>query len=150
MKVIKRSERSGPKVSIVLLDWSVRESFHLLHYLNRQTVRRDSFEVILVEYYSRVSPAVQRYATELDTWALLEMPEQCYYHKHLMYNAGIALSRGDVCVFCDSDAMVKSTFVDTIVRQFERDPGIVLHIDQFRNVRRDFYPFSFPSFDDVL
>jgi hypothetical protein len=150
MRLLKKSQRPNPKVSIVLLDWSVRESFHLLHYLRAQSAPRDSFEVLVIEYYSRVSTAAQRYASEIDTWALLEMPEECYYHKHLMYNAGIAFSRGEICVFCDSDAMVRDTFVGAIAGEFDRDPEIVLHIDQFRNMRRDLYPFRFPSFDEVL
>jgi hypothetical protein len=150
MRSLKRSARQSPKVSIVLLDWSVRESFHLLHYLQEQDVPRDQFEVILIEYYSRVSPAAERFAPEIDTWALLDMPAECYYHKHLMYNAGLTLSRGDVCVFCDSDAMVKPTFVGAILKQFDSDPDVVLHLDPFRNTRRDLYPFSYPSFEEVL
>jgi hypothetical protein len=77
------------------------------------------------------------------------MPEDCYYHKHLMYNAGIVLARGEICVICDSDAMVKPGFIRAIVEAFERDPHVVLHLDQFRNNRRDFYPFNYPSFEAV-
>jgi len=149
VRFIKRSARSSPKLSLILLDWSVRESFHLLHYLARQEVPRDSFEVLVIEYYSRVSDAVRKFEGEVDTWLLLEMPEDCYYHKHLMYNAGIVLARGDVCVICDSDAMVKPGFIRAIARQFEQDPRVVLHLDQFRNNRRDFYPFSYPGFEQV-
>jgi len=50
MKVIKQSVRPRPKVSLLLIDWSVRESFHLLHYLRKQDVDRDLFEVIIIEY----------------------------------------------------------------------------------------------------
>ncbi|HEY7744297.1 MAG TPA: glycosyltransferase [Burkholderiales bacterium] len=149
MRFIKRSARAKPRLSLILLDWSVRESFHLLHYLARQDVPRDAFEVLVVEYYSRVSEAVRTFEEQVDTWLLLEMPEDCYYHKHLMYNAGIVLARGDICVVCDSDAMVKPGFVRAIVEQFEQDPRVVLHLDQFRNNRRDLYPFSFPSFEAV-
>ncbi len=150
MRFIKRSARARPKVSLILLDWSVRESFHLLHYLSKQNVDRDSFEVIVIEYYSRVSDAIRVFKDQVDTWALLEMPESCYYHKHLMYNAGIVLSRGEICVVCDSDAMVKEGFIGTITGEFERAPDTILHLDQFRNMRRDFYPFNYPSFDDVI
>ena len=107
MKVIKQSVRTSPKVSLILLDWSVRESFHLLYYLDMQDVDRDLFEVIIIEYHSRVSDAVLPFENAVDLWLLLEMPEDCYYHKHLMYNAGIVAARGDICVICDSDAMVK-------------------------------------------
>ncbi len=150
MRFVKRSTREHPRLSFVLLDWSVRESFHILHYLADQTVDRDQFEVIVVEYYSREGEPIRQYQGQVDTWVLLEMPESYYYHKHLMYNVGIVLSRGDIVSIGDSDAMVKPTFVETILRNFEQDQNIVLHLDQFRNNRQDFYPFRFPSFKEVL
>lgn len=150
MRLIKSSNRHRARLSLVFLDWSVRESFHILHYLRDQTAARDSFEVIFVEYYGRESTALHQFEDQVDTWVLLEMPDACYYHKHLMYNAGIVLSQGDIVLFGDSDAMVRTTFIETILRQFDRDPLIVYHMDQFRNVRRDLYPFRYPSFEEVL
>jgi len=149
MRFIKQSERPCPEVSLIFLDWSVRESFHILHYLSKQTVLRDRFEVILIEYYSRVSPAIRTYEDQVDTWLLLEMPADTYYHKHLMYNAGVLLSRGEIVVISDSDAMVRETFLERILRAFQQHQGPVLHLDQYRNNRRDFYPFNFPSFAEV-
>lgn len=149
MRFIKQSARPYPKISLILLDWSVRESFHLLHYLSKQDVDRDLFEVIIIEYYSRVPDAIRPYENQVDAWLLLEMPEECYYHKHLMYNAGIVAAKGDVCVICDSDAMVKEGFIRSIITEFENPQNIVLHIDQFRNSRKDLYPFCYPDFADV-
>ena len=149
MKFIKHSARPCPKVSLILLDWSVRESFHLLHYLSKQDVDRDLFEVITIEYYSRVSDAIRPFENQVDAWLLLEMPIDCYYHKHLMYNAGIVAAKGDICVICDSDAMVKEGFIRAIITEFENSLGIVLHIDQFRNARKDLYPFNYPDFAEV-
>ena len=150
MKFVKISQRAQPRVSLVLLDWGVRESFHLLHYLKQQTVSRDAFEVIVIENYDGVSQPLMQFEDQVDTYALLEMPQDCYYHKHLMYNAGIALARGDIIMIGDSDAMVRETFIATIIDRFDRDPSMAYHMDQFRNVRRDMYPFNYPSFDDVL
>jgi len=150
MRIVKQSTRQNPKVSLILLDWGVRESLHLLHYLKNQTASRDSFEVIVVEYYDHVSPAVRKFESEIDTWVLLQMPEDCYYHKHLMYNAGIVFSRGDILMFGDSDAMVRPTFVERIISSFEHNPLLVYHMDEFRSVRRDFYPFNYPTFEEVL
>lgn len=150
MRFLRRSARAAPQVSLILLDWSVRESFHLLHYLAQQDVPRERFEVLVVEYYARESEAIRQRQDQVDTWLLLEMPESCYYHKHLMYNAGIVLARGAICVICDSDAIVGPGFVRAIVDAFAREPGLVLHLDQFRNNRRDFYPFNFPSIGQVL
>jgi hypothetical protein len=150
MRVLKESRRPNPRVSVVLLDWSVRESFHLLQYLAEQRVARETFEVLVIECYSRQSPALRPRLATVDTWALLDLPERCCHHKHLMYNAGIVLARGEIVVFCDSDAMVRETFIGEIVRAFDEDPNIVLHLDQFRNARRDLYPFRSPSFDEVM
>lgn len=150
MKFLKKSLRTAPKISLVLLDWSVRESFHLLHYLSKQTLERDLFEVIVVEYYSRVSPALQLFEEQVDTWVLLEMPTDCYYHKHLMYNVGIVHGKGEIVIICDSDAMAKPTFLKTVLEHFESQLNTILHLDQFRNNRRDMYPFNYPEFDEVI
>jgi hypothetical protein len=149
VKFLKQDRRARPKISLILVDWSVRESFQLLHYLGKQNVERNSFEVIVIEYYSRAADAIRQLENQVDIWLLLEMPESCYYHKHLMYNAGILAANGEICVICDSDAMAKEGFIRAIITQFENDPGIVLHLDQFRNSRRDFYPFCYPTFEEV-
>jgi len=149
MKIFKQSTRIKPKVSLILLDWSVRESFHLLHYLSLQNIPRDDFEVVIIEYYSRKSEAIEKFAEQVDTWVALEMSEELYYHKHLMYNAGIVASRGELCIICDSDAMAKPTFLETVIKSFKKEPEIILHIDQFRNNRKNLYPFCYPTFEEV-
>lgn len=143
------SERETPKVSFVLLDWSVRESFHILQYLRNQTCSRDDFEVIIIEYYDREYEGVKSEVDQVDTWLLLDMPHEAYYHKHLMYNAGLVVSRGEIISIGDSDAMVKPSFVETIINHFEANPDSVLHIDQFRNGRKDLYPFNYPAFEEI-
>lgn len=149
MKVLKKSQQKSPKVSLILLDWGVRESFHLLHYLSEQNIDRSHFEVVIIEYYSGVSTAIQKFEEQVDSWVLLEMPENAYYHKHLMYNAGIIMSQGEYVIICDSDAMAKPTFIGSVLNEFNSNPDIVLHIDQFRNNRKDLYPFKYPSFEEV-
>ena len=149
MRIIKSSSRKRPKLSFVLLDWSVRESFHILHYLRLQDCDRDDFEVIIIEYYEREYEGIRKYEDQVDTWVALQMPPSLYYNKHLMYNVGIVLARGDIISICDSDAMVQPGHVQRIVRNFAEHPGSIFHIDQFRNNRRDLYPFCFPAFDEV-
>lgn len=150
MKIVKKSAQEHYKLSLILLDWSVRESFHLLYYLQRQQgVAQDDFEVVFLEYHSRVAPGLQALAQRVDQWILLEMPENLYYHKHLMYNVGLALCRGEIVVICDSDAMVTPAFIHGILRAFEEHPNCVLHLDQFRNNRKELYPFNHPGLAEV-
>ena len=147
-----------PKVSFILLDWSCRESFHMLHYLNQQNVPRESYEIIWIEYYNRRSPEIHKRLEDcarqskppiLDQWIVMDMPETLYYHKHLMYNIGVVLGKGEIICICDSDAMVRPTFVETVIKSFEDDPNIALHMDEVRNNDQRFHPFNYPSFEEV-
>ena len=148
-----------PLVSVVLLDWSIRESCHALEYLNKQEVSRELYEIIWIEYYDmrqkEIESAIEKYprlgrCPTLNKWIVMNMPNNIYYHKHLMYNLGIALSSGKVITFCDSDACVKPTFIKSIIDSFNQDENIVLHMDEVRNNNRKFYPFSYPSFEEII
>jgi len=150
---------SSPKLSIILLDWSCRESFHILEYLAQQNVPRDQYEVIWIEYYSRHAPQIDRALEKcrvegrppsVDRWVVMGMPDNVYYHKHLMYNVGILLSRGSILTICDSDAIVRNTFVESMMRFFAAEPKGVLHLDEVRNNLKRFYPFNFPTIEEVI
>jgi len=147
-----------PLLSIVLLDWSIRESCHILNYLNNQEVGRELYEIIWIEYYNRhqseIEPAIKKNSIRgltppLNKWVVMNMSKDIYYHKHLMYNIGIVLSAGNIITFCDSDACLKPTFIKSIIDSFNQDKNIVLHMDEVRNNNRRFYPFSDPSFDEI-
>ena len=67
---------------------------------------------------------------------------------------GLFYSRGDIVVICDSDALVKNNFIETVIAEFERDPNIVLHLDELRNFDRKYYPLKkfyphYPSFEEM-
>jgi hypothetical protein len=149
--------RPGPRVSIILIDWGVRESFHSVHYLNRQTAPRDAYELIWLEFYDHKPRGLREMATRgpsggpaLDKWVVLGFPHDCIFHKHRLYNVGLLLARGDICVICDSDAMFAPTFVDSILAAFAQAPRAVVHIDEVRNVSPEYYPFNYPTIEDVL
>src|SRR5262245_55741592 len=144
-----------PKLSIILIDWAVRESFHSLHYLNRQTVPRDEYELLWIEFHDHkpdglVQMMQQHPGRLLDRWISLGYPREMIYHKHRLYNVGILASRGDVCVICDSDAIFSPTFVETLLRTYHDTPDAVVHLDEVRTNSRDFYPFNYPTVEQVI
>jgi hypothetical protein len=146
------------EVSVVLLDWSVRESYHGLDYLSKQTINRAQYEVIWIEYYDKQAKEIEERLREcerlgkppiVDKWIVMGIPDNIYYHKHLMFNIGIIASHGKIITFCDSDATVSPTFVESIVKSFEEDKNIVLHMDEVRNTDRRFYPFNYPRVEEA-
>jgi hypothetical protein len=156
--IVNRERPAGVDVSLVLLDWSCRESAHLLDCLAEQTVDRERYEIIWIEYYQREWPALRErmdraaasgQAPPVDVWAVLGMDPGLCYHKHAMYNAGILLARGRVVCFADSDALARPTFIESIRNAFQADPNIVLHLDEVRNNHPSFYPFDRARFEDI-
>ncbi len=152
-----RTSSEGLKLSIILLDWSCRHSAHILDCLARQTVPRNQYEIIWVEYYKQLSPCIQSRITDaclgrgempIDIASALEMEVSICHHKHLLLNAGVLLARGPVVCFADSDAIVTPTFVQSITSRMN-EPDIVLHLDEVRNVHSRFYPFANPSLSDI-
>ena len=154
------NEQPGNEVDIsfILMDWSCRESFHILDYLADQSINRCRYELIWIEYgfnpsaelCKRIDAArVAGKTLPVDIYAIMEMPEGLCYHKHLMMNLGICLANGRIICWCDSDAMVRPTFVKSIIESFEQNENIVLHLDEVRNNDPSFYPFNHPTFDEV-
>lgn len=148
-----------PDVSIILLDWSVRESFHTLEYLNHQRIDRSRYQIVWIEYYDRRPPEIDGMMSRsrklgipspVDTWIVMNTPRQEYYHKHKMYNLGILNSPGRIVVIMDSDAIVKTTFIGEVIEEFGKFGRLALHFEQIRNFDQKFYPFNYPTIDEII
>lgn len=159
VETVAQHPRPKARVSVILLDWGVRESFHSLDYLNNQTVDRDLYELVWVEFYDRkpekLCQAYDKAQEEgrppyIDKWVVCGYPRDVCFHKHRMYNVGIAVSEGEICVICDSDAMFTPRFIERVIAAFEGRDKLVVHFDEVRSVCRDFYPFNYPTFEEFL
>lgn len=124
------SERK-PLVSIILLDWSVREHFQALTWLAEQDVPREAYELIWVELYDRVVPQSLDAADTVITCG-----QKGIYHKHSGYNVGLLHARGTVVTVCDSDAVFPRDFVSSIVDSFglegegrDGEPLVLMHYE---------------------
>ncbi len=144
----KYNERpDAPFVSLILLDWSVRERFHALDWLSRQTVARQLYEIIWVELYDRLIPEALEKA---DTFVTLH--QQGLYHKHVGYNKGLILARGAVITICDSDAVFPPDFVASILNTFklgepsEAQSTVLMHYE-WRTT--DTYPEKLDCVDEM-
>jgi hypothetical protein len=158
MEFVVNHAKPKAKVSVILLDWGVRESYHSLQYLNWQSVDRELYELIWIEFYER-KPKVLHEAVEaaeqagkplVDKLIVMNHPKNFIFHKHRMYNLGVVVAEGEICVICDSDAMFTPNFIQRIITAFEEDPHGVIHLDEVRSIDRSFYPFNFPTFEQFL
>jgi hypothetical protein len=155
-EIVAWRDRPGCKLSIILIDWRVRESFHTLHYLQRQTLPRHDYEILWLEFYRHKPERLldsymrgPRGAALIDKWLVAGYPDDVLYHKHRLYNLGLLLAQGQYAVICDSDAILTPNFLEKTLAALEAGPRVV-HADQVRNVRRDLYPFRYPSIETVL
>jgi glycosyltransferase involved in cell wall biosynthesis len=108
-----KNPSAKPKISIVLLDWSCRESFHALDWLLKQNVTKQEYEIIWVELYDRV---VDDAMEKADT--VITCGQTGTYHKHLGYNIGLLYARGELITICDSDAVFPPDFIESIMNSF--------------------------------
>jgi len=140
------------KLSIILIDWSVRESFHAIKYLNKQTVDRDKYEIIWVEFYDKEKKELKQYEQKgkLDKYLILGHLESSHYHKHITWNEGVLKSNGEIVVFPDSDSIFSETFVENILDFFSKNGNSFLLIDQVRNKNPKYFPFNYPSINEIL
>src|SRR5262245_7295792 len=100
-EVVLYQRKPRCQLSIILLDWGVRRSIHSLQYLNRQTVPRDHYELIWLEFYrrqpARLREMVFRHGPEfplLDQWIVAGYPDDHIFSKHRLYNIGLLLAQG--------------------------------------------------------
>ena len=128
--VHKNSAPASPRLSFILLDWNCRERFTTLDWLNRQDIPREQYELIWVELYDRVVDEVMEKADVVVT-----CNQRGTYHKHLGYNIGLLLARGDLICVCDSDAVFPTDFVRSVFRSFGIDksgaaqPLVLMHYE---------------------
>lgn len=128
----KGDHRGETMVSLVLLDWSCRERFHALDWLNAQDVPRGAYEIVWVELYDRVVPEAMEKAD-----VVITCHQKGMYHKHAGYNAGLLASTGRIITVCDSDAVFPPDFITSIIRHFYPDggaheprPSVLMHYEQ--------------------
>jgi len=147
-RIHKRPAPGGsPKISLVLLDWSCRESFHALRWLNEQNVPRHEYELIWIELYDRVLPQALEQADVVVT-----LDQKGIYHKHLGYNVGLLLARGEIVTICDSDAVFPRDFMESVLGSFRdtatgRSRSLVLMHHELRTSLT--YPARLDSADEL-
>ena len=123
-----RKENTISKISVIMVDAGFREKFHLIDFLNDQTLAREDYELIWVEYYDKVRKELtNKRGVRIFTLNKTGKP----YHMAYCFNEGIRQSLGDLLVIMDADLVVNPTFLETIKEEHEKCPELAMYLQRW-------------------
>ena len=123
------SEAVGwPGVSVVVCTYKRTEALReCLISLSCQSIRRDEYEVLVVDNNPSTSTDVQRIVQD---FLLGTLPGETLTYLHCptlglsqARNLGVSEARGEVCCFIDDDAIAEPDWLEQITRAFAAHPG---------------------------
>jgi cellulose synthase/poly-beta-1,6-N-acetylglucosamine synthase-like glycosyltransferase len=120
------------KISVIMADAGFGERFHTIDFLNHQTLAKEKYELIWVEYYSGVKEELRKKeGVKIFTLNRTERP----YHMAYCFNEGIKQSEGDLIVIMNADQVVGPTFLETIWREHEKCPDLAMYLQRWNEPR---------------
>jgi|Deesub1362A_J573_1020465.scaffolds.fasta_scaffold00077_15 hypothetical protein len=130
--------RGIERISVIMVDGSFREKFHMVDYLNKQTLPKDQYELIWVEFYSEVNEELKKKPNlRIIT---LNNSEDTPYHSSYCFNKGIEESKGDLLVIIDADQVVEPTFLETIKKEHEKCDELVMYMQRWDEPKEKHHP----------
>ena len=114
-------------ISVIMVDGGFREKFHLIDYLNNQTLPREMYELIWVEFYDGIHPDLAS-KRDVKTVTLGHSRSLHPYHSSYCFNEGIRQSSGDLLVIIDADQVVEPDFLEKILEEHRRTDRLVMYV----------------------
>lgn len=118
----------NPSISVIMVDGSFRESFFSIDYFENQTLPRDNYEIIWMEYYDDVKPTLAQKVNNYSNFQVLCLGRSGEYHSSYCFNAGIMASKGNILVIPDADIIVEKDFLESILDEHELISNLVIYI----------------------
>jgi hypothetical protein len=123
------------KISVVMVDGSFRERFHIVESLSRQTLTREDYEIIWVEFYDDVNDEIKN--NERVKVITLNNASGDEYHSSFCFNEGIRSSKGEIMVIPDADVMVEPTFLESVLKEHEECDRLVMYFNRLNEDEED-------------
>lgn len=125
-KLIKK-----PRISVVMVDGSFRESFHSVDFFGNQTFPKDEYELLWVEYYDKVNPYLAEKISKYSNFQIITLKRGGGYHSSYCFNAGILGSQGELLVIPDADQVVESNFLEIVYKVHQTDDKLAMYICRY-------------------
>lgn len=125
------------RISIVMVDGGFRENFRPIEYWLNQTLPRNQYELIWVDYTDRVAteitalPKVRCFALGRD-----DEPQVLAY----AFNEGIRRARGEIVVLPDADVACEPDLLETVANELTEDHELVLYVLRLDQPKAHFRP----------
>ncbi len=116
-----------PKISVIMVDGSFRERFHAVDSFGSQSLTPENYEIIWIEFYSRVTPELKAKIGQYSNARILTLNRDGIYHSSFCFNAGIQASRGDVVFIPDADVIAENTFLEQAYQDHQKNPKLVMY-----------------------
>ena len=120
-----------PYISILMVDGSFRENFHAVDFFCQQSLRREAYELIWVEFYSQVKSELREKISKYSNARILTLNRSGIYHSSYCFNAGINASRGEVIFIPDADVVVEKKFLEQAYKDHKENDKLVTYYYRF-------------------
>jgi len=108
------------KLSVIMWDCSFRERFHAIKSYLNQTLDKNIYEVIWVEFYSKVKKEVKKFANEYPNFTILTLKRSGKWQYGICVNEGVRIAKGDILVISDGDVVVDEKFLEDELKLHEK------------------------------
>lgn len=116
-----------PKISVITWDAGFRENFHTIDSFANQTIPKEDYEFIWVDYYDKIKPEVQAKITGIPNAKSLCVNGNGQWRLATCLNYGIKNSSGELLVIPDGDIVVNSDFLSKVWDAHSKIDNLVLY-----------------------
>ena len=128
---------SNPKISVIMIDGGFRERFDSLDFFANQTLPRDQYELLWVEYYDQINERLKGKISNYPNFKTLCLNRNDEYHSSYCFNAGILQSKGNLLVIPDADVFVEKNFFEDVLEEHTKMDNLVMYIQRFNEFEKD-------------
>jgi hypothetical protein len=125
-----------PRISIIMVDGSFRESFHAIDFFRTQTLPPSDFELLWVEYYDKIHPLLQAKLAMHPNFRAVALGNRGTYHSSYCFNAGILASKGEVLVIADADVVIERDFLEKVWHEHQTNDKMVMYVYRYDEPHR--------------
>ncbi len=116
------------KISVVTWDAGFREHFHTVDAFANQTIPKDDYEFIWVDYYNDITPELQTKLGRISNAKALLVNGNGQWRLATCLNYGTRNCSGELLVIPDGDIVVTPDFLSKILEAHSRIDNLVLYI----------------------